>query len=262
MPLLSRCGLFRLFAFALPLTGQAQTFPPPPLRTGTSRDLPSLARTVFHFGLSGSLNAASVRLADPVYSPPPAIGYRAGGEAGFAGNWARGHWALQAGARYSRRGYTQRDQVVLVSGTPPVVATADYRLNYLAVPVSVAYTQFANGQGMQGYAGVYAARFLAGRYEKSDLAPGRPNAVGRVRPADVQALSFGGTEYVRPWDAGLQAGVGYRYGAALLQAGYAHGLRSLAPNTNVGGGRLLTGAPYYNQTFSLSLTYFAFGPRD
>ena len=261
MPLSSRYGLFHLFAFALPLTGQAQNAPPAPLRTWNSRDLPSLARTVFHFGPSGSLNAASVRLADPGYSPP-AIGYRTGGEAGFAGNWARGHWALQAGARYARRGYTQRDQVVLAPGTPPVVAASDYQLNYLAVPVSAAYTQFANGQGMQVYAGVYAARFMAGRYEKSDLAPGRPNVIGRVRAADVQAFSFGGTEYVRPWDAGLQAGVGYRYGAALLQAGYAHGLRSLAPNTNVGGGRLLTGAPYYNQTFSLSLTYFAFGPRD
>ena len=133
--------------------------------------------------------------------------------------------------------------------------------NYLAVPVSVAYTQFANGQGVQVSAGVYVARFLAGQYERSDLAPGRPNVVGRVRAADAQTLSFGGAEYVRPWDAGLQAGVGYRYGQLLVQAGYAHGLRSLAPALT-SRGSALTAAPYYNQTLSLSLTYFVFGPRD
>ena len=40
-----------------------------------------------------------------------------------------------------------------------------------------------------------------------------------------------------PWDTGLQAGLGYRYGPVLLQAGYAHGLRTLAPAVQAGGGR-------------------------
>ena len=112
-------------------------------------------------------------------------------------------------------------------------------------------------------AGLYAARFLAGQYEKTDLAPGYPNTTGRVRPAEVQTFGrLGGIEYVRPWDAGVQAAVGYRLGAALLQVGYAHGLRTLAPDVNVGGGRVLPQLAYYNQTVRLTLTYFVVGQQD
>ncbi|GAB2696014.1 hypothetical protein GCM10011495_40370 [Hymenobacter frigidus] len=244
----------------LPLAGWAQGAPAPDRRVMEAQDLPTLARTSFHFGPSGGLNGADVRGVEPGGPRATTIGLRSGFEAGVAGQWARGgHWALQAGARYTRQGYTQRDQVLVANGAPRVAARAEYRLNYLTVPVSVAYAQFANGQGIQGYAGLYAAKFLAGRYETSDVAPGAPPVRGRVRAADARPV-FGRGEYVRPWDAGLQAGLGYRYGPALLQVGYTHGLRSLAPTLSGGSG--FTASPYYNRAVRLSLTYFAFGPRD
>jgi hypothetical protein len=263
MSCFTRGWLPSLFALASPLAGLAQALPPVALRLAAGRDLPARRRTLFHCGPSGALIGTTIRQPDPGFRPST-LGYRAGFEAGVAGNWTRGHGALHVAARYARQGYVQHDQVIAPGPlTLPVEATAAYRLNYLSVPVSVAYTQFANGQGVQVYAGGYAARFLAGRYEKTDLAPGFPPTTGRVRPAEVQAFGrLGGSEYVRPWDAGVQAGVGYRFGTALLQVGYAHGLRTLAPDVNVGGGRVLPQVAYYNQTVRLALTYFAFGARD
>jgi len=262
MFLSARCWLPGLFSLTLPLAGSAQGAPAPDRRVAKGRDLPTLARTSFHVGPSVGLNGANVRGVETGGPRATTIEARAGFEAGVAGHWARGgHWALQAAARYTRLGYTQRDQVLVANGGPRVAARMDYRFNYLTVPVSVAYTQFANGQGAQAYAGLYAAQFLAGRFEIDDLAPGYPRVRGPVQAAAARPL-FGQGNYVRPWDAGLQAGLGYRYGPVLLQAEYAHGLRTLAPAVIQSRGSNFTRTPYYNRAVRLSLTYFAFGPRD
>lgn len=261
MFLFTRCWLPGLCSLALPLVGQAQTAPTLPLRAVERRTGTVRKPSECHFGPSVGLLGSTVQMPDLGYRAT-SLRYRAGFEAGVAGNWARGPWALQVAARYVRLGYTRNDQVRLTLNAPPISATADYRLNYLTVPVSVAFTPFTNRQRFQIYAGFYIARFLSGRYEKSDLAPGYPNVLGPVRATDTPDFAGGRSEYVQPWDAGLQVGLGHRFGPALLQAGYVRGLRNVAPVVNGGGGNGLSQSEYYNRAFRLSLTYFAFGPRN
>ena len=130
-----------LFVVAWPMAGQAQILPAAPHHIVVGRDLPARQRTLFHFGPSGALIGATIRQPDPGFRPST-LGYRTGFEAGVMGDWARGHWALHVAARYARQGYIQHDMVLVSPGplTQPVEATATYRLNYLSVPVSIAYT--------------------------------------------------------------------------------------------------------------------------
>ena len=65
--------------------------------------------------------------------------------------------------------------------------------------------------------------------------------------------------YARHLDYGLQAGLGYRRGALLLQATYRLGLRSPGVATTRGG-YSYEGPTYYNRAVQVSLAYL-FGPK-
>lgn len=139
-----------------------------------------------------------------------------------------------------------------------------HRLNYLALPLDVAYTQRAGGQGLQVFAGPSLSLLLGGRYDsRTTYANGTTATNGRIvagstKPDKYPFSPYYDTDvYSRRLDAGVQAGLGYRYGGFLAQARYSFGLRNLAPYVEATS---TAGDAYYNRAFTFSLAYL-FGPK-
>ncbi|GAB3721184.1 hypothetical protein GCM10027594_01490 [Hymenobacter agri] len=212
------------------------------------------------FGPRVGLNLATYHSAQLANSETR--GYRAGFEAGLAGTVGFGHLALQAAVLYAQRGATSHAEVTSYTGTGPGVGTTfdgHSRLNYLTVPVALAYTQHTDGQGAQVFAGPYFGLLLNGRYDNTITPQGAAsiNASGAITPVNNAgpdlATNTGGA-YTRRFDAGLQGGVGYRYHGLLVQASYSLGLLNLAPSYTYNMVPV-SSRPHYNRAFHATLTY-------
>jgi hypothetical protein len=179
--------------------------------------------------------------------------YRPGFEVGVQGVFQLKHLALQPALRFVQKGLHQRRAL----GTS--VRTQDYRLNYLVLPLNLAYSLRQDGQGLQVVAGPYAGLLLGGRYHSTylDVLNGNDfSQQGQVRAGDYQPIPFSPTaaiddQYTRRLDLGVQAGLGYRFGPLLAQAEFSFSLRDLAP--------ILASA--YNRTAQVSLSYLFTPPR-
>ncbi|MBF9239881.1 PorT family protein [Hymenobacter sp. BT683] len=216
--------------------------------------------------LSGLLFAAPQLHAQPSFSLGPRVGlnaatshaasgpddgsvrYRPGGEAGLTGSLRFGRFAVQPALLYSQKGYAYHARIDYRDGTG--FGTADYddrvRLDYLTLPVSLAYGRRADGQGVQVFAGPYLALLLGGRYATTIAVPSNP----QTARGNISVAKEPGTGRVfQRYDAGLQAGLGYRRQALLFQAGYSLGLRAA---TSFGDHPPRYA---YNRTFQASLSY-------
>lgn len=225
------------------------------------------AQTTFGLGPLVGGNAASARYGESTY---PVKG-RAGVEAGLQGEAGFGHFALQPALLFSQKGFgpTLEDEYELGDHK---TTTAAYRLNYLTLPLNVAYALQADGRGLQVFAGPYVGLLVGGRYTTTTTHDPAVNAqpdthgAGSVvaRNAGPASGAANGPFYSRPVDAGLQFGVGYRLGHALLHVGYSRGLRNVAADrqeTDSNTGKMFTSprTPYYNRAFQVSLAYLV-GP--
>lgn len=81
-------------------------------------------------------------------------------------------------------------------------------------------------------------------------------AVNSTAPDPNSATS--GNAYARRFDAGIQGGLGYRLGPALVQATYSLGLRTIPAKTFFNGVPV-TSSDYYNRALQISLTYLFYG---
>lgn len=230
------------------------------------------AQTALKFGprVGGMATTAAYTSFDTHKFAP---GYVFGAELGGLVQAQRAHWALQMSALYTRKGF-QLHETYRPAGRP--IGTSyqikeTYRLNYLTLPINVAYTQHANGQGFQMFAGGYMGLLLNGRWKYDDrfLEP-QPNgdvygavSLGHekeVRPSQKRPSnppSRIGDVYSRRVDAGVQAGVGYCFSRILVQGTYSLGFVNLAPDYNT---RLLvygSSAPesYANRAVHVSVAY-------
>jgi hypothetical protein len=134
------------------------------------------------------------------------------------------------------------------------------RLNYLTLPLNLAYTLGQAGQGLQVFAGPYLGLLVGGNYQQqvhgsSYLGgPARESEnSGKVKAATV--VSDANNRYSQRLDAGLQAGVGYRLKNLQLQVGYSLGLRNLAVPYQGYNGALYEAPANYNRAFQLSISY-------
>ena len=160
------------------------------------------------------------------------------------------------------------------------------RANYLEIPVNMVYTT-GGDHGFQVFAGPYVAFGLGGRTEIEnqgtatsnnggsggssistnnyysygntfflyrDTYPGGPvtGTSGTTTPASYDANS--GTVVARRFDAGLNAGIGYRFQALQVQLGYGLGL----VNQQTGKAPAFSTEPtaYYQRVAQLTATYF------
>ena len=117
------------------------------------------------------------------------------------------------------------------------------RVNFLELPVNVVYALGSNGEGFQLFAGPYLAVGVGGTgdYDLKISTPGQEPETY----SGSQGMEFGdrfleptpgnGSQlYVefraRRFDAGLNAGIGYRAGAFQMQLGYGLGLLNAQPD--------------------------------
>jgi hypothetical protein len=179
-----------------------------------------------------------------------------------------GHVAVQPAVLFAQRGYTLTP-TFFDSGFGGLTQTS-VRLNYLSIPLQVAYVQHTNGQGFQLAAGPYVS-FLVGGNSRSDYQfpfAGAQQQRNKVAAADVHTVDISPfslqepsyTVYSRRLDLGAQVGLGYRLGGALLQLSYSLGLRNVATTERYTIGGALpayeTNNPAYrNRSFQASLSY-------
>jgi hypothetical protein len=218
------------------------------------------AQSRFSIGPTVGMQASTIHYPEKQYFPSS---YRAGVEAGLLATVTFGHFALQPAVRYSQKGYHIEGSFLYPANNPySLEGQADYRLNYLTIPLNFLYTQRATGQGWQVLAGPYLGLLLGGHYESQSRYLNSANTFsseGKVVAGNLE-LPASTSAYSRQVDAGLQGGVGYRYKAALLQLTYNYGLRNLAADFTFVGTRQARPA-YYNRAFQVSVAYL-FSPKS
>lgn len=208
---------------------------------------------------------------------------RTGVEVGAMASISTGHWALQPALLFSQRGfkiddkYTDEQTVIGITGIPgryySSYSTKDeYRFNYLTLPLNIAYTQRADGRGFQLFAGPYLSLLLGGHYTSTlgylystpHSGGGSSSQTSGTVAAYVDSWANSvnnNTFYTQRFDAGVQGGLGYGYGRAVLHIGYSLGLRNLGKEQQItgnAGSTTVTTATYHNSAFQASLAYFLF----
>jgi len=180
-----------------------------------------------------------------VSNQSPTIKYKGGFEAGVLGAIDFGHWGLQPALLFSQKGF-EKTEVLGVDNT---------RLRYLTLPVNMVYHHKASGQGLQVVAGPYIGLLLEGtnHYRFTSIDPADPTPFPEF---DYPIQVGDSAPYFKRFDAGLQAGIGYRFGGLLVQAAYSLGLR----NTNLDT-HYAYSASGYNRALQVSLAYL-FGPKS
>lgn len=214
------------------------------------------AQTTFSLGPRLGGNLSRVHL--PVTYGMPYTS-RTGFEAGLTSNVQFGHFAVQPSVLFSQKGYDSAGS--LIGFDTPVTYDEQVRLNYLTVPLNLAFTLGKAGQGLQVFAGPYVSLLLGGNYARQIHSGGgylggpayTAEVSGKVKPADV--VSDSDNKYSRRFDTGLQAGLGYRLGGFQLQANYNLGLRNLATQYRGYDGYLYNDLAYYNRGWQVSLSY-------
>jgi hypothetical protein len=220
------------------------------------------AQATFHLGPYLGGNVSTVHFANETPSAA-----RRGFDAGLLGALQLGHVAVQPAVLFAQRGFISKP-TFYDSGFGGRTQT-NVRLHYLTIPVQVAYTQHADGQGFQVAAGPYVS-FLVGGKSVTDYefpGTGSMQQENAVAAADVHTQTIGVytqvpdyTFYSRRLDVGAQAGLGYRLGGALLQVSYSMGLRNVATTerytlVNASTTYESDSPAYRNRAFQLSLSY-------
>jgi hypothetical protein len=225
---------------------------------------PAKAQLRYSIGPQVGLNIATARFIPDEFfqrTIPSSTSYRSGWEAGLQVTVERAHLQGQLAVLFSQKGYELqglRYDVVNSAGVTPVPYEFTCRLNYLTLPLNLAYTQHPNGQGFQVFTGPYLGLLLGGNYTFSE-----PTATTYVQSGQISGgvhpTNFNGFTdsqyYSQRVDAGLQAGLGYRMGAILLRATYSLGLRNLAPADFERWRFIGTGPDYRSQVLQASIAY-------
>lgn len=153
------------------------------------------------------------------------------------------HLGLQVSGLFAQKGFRIDDEYTGPGdGSSNLIYMhwrRSYRLDYLTVPLNLVYHWRPDGQGLQLFAGGYVARLLGGRHRYDDVnvlewdgAPLLLSGKGRGRLRTTDSFDDDITqewECLRPWDMGVQAGLGYRHQRLLVQLGYTRSLRDLGP---------------------------------
>ncbi len=194
-----------------------------------------------------------------------------GVQVGLAASIGSGHWAVQPALLFTQKGVRQKITGSYSFGGIDFQEKdeVDSRIHYLELPLNVVYSLRADGEGFQVFAGPYIAYGVGGRasyslafttndpsYPGDSYNGSQPYAFGNTfvepdpnsnNPVDVDAR-------VRRFDAGLNAGVGYRRGPVQVQLGYGLGLVNVQPDYPAS--YQVDNTKGYLRTGQLAATYF------
>jgi len=198
--------------------------------------------------------------------------YISGVEFGASGQLRGEKLAVQASVLYSQKGFRLAEEYQLPSSGRGYVIQESYHFQCLTLPLNLVYSPHAHQQGWQAYAGGYLGVALGGQYSFDNryLSP-QPNgdtytsmAWGEKAIAIGEANNISATAgAARRFDAGVQAGLGFRRGNVQAQLGYSLGLvnqaQVLSPNALVLGPA--TPLSYKHRAIQATATYW-FGATD
>lgn len=203
-----------------------------------------------------------------------------------------GRFALQPAMLLSQKGADQQSDVVITvnegSSSPTIYTESQHivsRPNYLEIPINLVFTSHGD-HGFQVFGGPYAAFGVGGQgqtdvegsvTDRSGVGSYGPYSSGKVTYSGYgfNVISYrneypaalgnpftpanpftanAGAYIARRFDAGLNAGIGYRRGPLQVQLAYGLGLINQQP----GKGRGLTDdlPAYYQRVTQLTATYF------
>jgi len=212
------------------------------------------AQATFSIGprVGGNLSSAHFSTKGQTSYVSSAYTNRQGFEAGLTSTVQLGHLAVQPSLLFSQKGY--RGSGYSLSFDMLSSYEQDVRLNYLTLPLNLAFTLGHDGQGLQILAGPYASLLVGGNYAQQ--VSGFEETTGKIKAASIVSDPRFNKQYAQRFDAGLQAGVGYRLKALQLQATYSLGLRNVAvPYRGYDGKLYYYTQDYYNRAFQVSLSY-------
>jgi hypothetical protein len=189
-------------------------------------------------------------------------GFRPGFELGVLACLEWGHWQLQPAVLYSQKGFRlqgTQSHTMSTDGVTPAPYVFTNRLNYVTFPLTVAYTQHLQGQGLHLFAGPYLGVLLGGQYRLTRpstayVAESTGAIMAKEYAPDFDPFTDTTLRSQR-LDAGFQVGMGYHYKATQLQLGYSMGLRNLAPSDFAQRSAIGNGPHYENWAFQASLAY-------
>jgi hypothetical protein len=240
------------------------------------------AQSTIEFGPRLGLNISTVQESG---TPDPSSGFNdeiksiAGVQIGATLNVGiNDNLSFQPSLIYSRKGaeFTGTADVPFNPAYKTTIeATATPKIGYLELPLNFVYT-FGGHDGFQVFAGPYVAMGVSSEGSaKGKINTNDPDvlfALGgmttfpaslKVKFGDQQVeedpnanpnnTNIAATVVVRRFDAGLNAGVGYRVGPFQAQLGYGLGLVNFVPKDTDGND---TGSKAYNRVFQLSANYF------
>lgn len=222
------------------------------------------AQTTFRLGLRGGANLARTTV-DPASNTDDAYYALTAGksaifawQAGVVGELAWGKLALQPALVFSQKGEQFRTLLTSRDSGFPYRAerTSTNRYNWLELPLNLVYT-LPGSLGLQVLAGPYVALAVGGRQQVEDSSSGVVGPYAYTAP-----LEYGPNTTNCRFDAGLNAGLGYRQGPVQLQLAYGLGLRNLHmpnPMAYATGGYSLhnfQADAAYNRVLQLTGTYF------
>jgi hypothetical protein len=210
----------------------------------------SHAQTTWSIGPQVGTNLANCRSAGASNSA-----YRFGWVAGAQGRLSWRHFALASAVLFAQQGNTSSQDIDYqdpVTGLPDQhgTYTTQLRLNYLTLPFHVTFAPAGTAHGPQVFAGPYLSVLLGGSYSQAG-----PTQAAQSVPVQgaSQPTQYAGY-YAQRYDAGVQAGVGYRFEHLVLQAAYSLGLRDVRVGYAFAVAAFNPPADY-NRAFQASVSY-------
>lgn len=236
------------------------------------------AQTTYRLGVRAGLNRATVTKEVPDRIEHTDFFYTQRKSARFTGQFgviaeaARGPLALQTGLLFAQKGAINSVSLTQQSFANPTL----YKLyrdgrtvvsyHWLEVPLNVVYSP--GKSGLQLFAGPYVAIGVGGKatsvFDNRSEDPALPVLEAVTRYTDVieygpQKPSSGPIRlstrgyYSKRFDAGFNAGIGYRRGPMQVQLGYGYGLINLYEHEVTDQPSIQGG---YNRVAQLTGTYF------
>ncbi|RZK32472.1 MAG: PorT family protein [Hymenobacter sp.] len=184
------------------------------------------------------------------------LDYRFGLVAGAQAYLSWGRFALQPALLFSQKGSQYATQVLFRTNPSSPDDYLEFktrtRLNYLTLPLNFTFAPAGTATGPQFFAGPYVSMLLGGSVEQNEL-PGQPASTTAIRVTSEADLYSGPAS--RRFDAGLQAGAGFRYNGLVLQAHYSLGLTSTKPDYTSQSATVTNDLKVYNRGFQVSIGY-------